>query len=247
MSAIEKELVEASSFEPRKNLERQDYLASLARAINEVPEDEFDALSTEAQDWFNDAVRALNKKKDLPDFPDLAEADDEEAQSDDGASSDEEPDSTEETDSDSDDADDDGGEPEEAGPVPAKPTTGKKAGKSKAGKTVGTPEETTEGPASSSAPKPNRRGKGVPPRKLPHPPVGETDKYGVGVNSKGHAALVMLEKGCRMSDVTESIGGTYYNLLQKVVKAGHKVEKAANGLITVIHADNIPKKGKAKK
>src|SRR6478736_5488027 len=73
-SAIETELVKASDFEPSKKYERQDYLAALARRVNELEEDQYDELSIEAQDWFNAAVRSLNKKQDLPEFPDVEAA-----------------------------------------------------------------------------------------------------------------------------------------------------------------------------
>ena len=80
-SVIETELVEASGFEPTKNYARQDYLAALARVVNDMDEKDYDNLTVEAQDWFNAAVRALNKKQDLPEFADVAEDDDGEAES----------------------------------------------------------------------------------------------------------------------------------------------------------------------
>src|SRR4029077_10869977 len=100
--SIEKELVEASGFSPRKNYQRQDYLAALARAVNEIEEDKFDAMSTDAQDWFNDAVRALNKKTTLPEFAD-ATTEAEVAEVEDGAGSAEEAADTEPEDSDDED------------------------------------------------------------------------------------------------------------------------------------------------
>ncbi|HET9285772.1 MAG TPA: hypothetical protein VFR24_27795 [Candidatus Angelobacter sp.] len=84
-----------------------------------------------------------------------------------------------------------------------------------------------------------RRPKGAPARKLDHPPVDpqlgienfQVDKWGLVIGSKNAAAAAMFEQGCRMADVTESIGGTYYNLIDRLRKKGHSVEKSANGMI----------------
>ncbi len=252
MTPIESELVETSGFKPGKKYQRQDYLAALTRAVNELDEVDFDGLSIEAQDWFNDAVRAINKKVDLPDFPDsngAGEADDEEA-------SDEEPEVEEASEA----------EPE---PVEASAKRKRKPTKPQPKKVVEPEPEPGEEDASQAGDEPDpepeepeadpptpptkaasaRRKKGQPPRKLPHPEIIdhrgkkpeeieiEWDKYDHVKGTKVSAACVMFEQGCRMSDVTASIGGTYYNLLSDLTKAGHKVEKAANGMITLTHKD----------
>ena len=50
------------------------------------------------------------------------------------------------------------------------------------------------------------------------------------------------------SDIKNSIGGTYYNLLQRLVKDGHYFEKSANGMMKIIHKDDGDKKAaKAKR
>ena len=198
MSKIEAEIVEVTNFEPpRKYAERQDYLAALAKAINKLEEIDYNSLSTEATDWFNDSVRALNNRKDLPDFPDIEEPENEPT----------EPIS----------------EPaEEVGEAEASPAPKAKADPNK------------------------RRAKGVPPRKLEHPEIDpqkaidnyETDAYGVVKGSKNAAAVAMLEKGCRMSDITASIGGTYYNLKARLRKQGHTIEEGANGMLKLIHKDS---------
>src|SRR5580765_3534987 len=166
-SVMEQELVEASGFEPTKDYERQDYLAMLARAMNEAAsadETSYDNLSVDAQDWFNLAIKAMNKKQEIPDFPDAVDVEVEEEESD-----------AEEADGDTEEAD---GEPVEEEPKPAKAKKAKKAGKADGGKT-------------ESAPKPKAA-----------PSVGrELDKFGVGVKTQNHAALIMLEQGCRMSDI----------------------------------------------
>lgn len=187
-SKIENEIVELTNFEPpREYDDRQDYLAALAKEVNKLADIDFNTLSTEATEWFNDAVSAINNRKDLPEFPDVEE--------DEG----------------------DNSEPESEKPVV-------KAKEKEA----------------------KRRPKGVPPRKLEHPKVDpqqgidnfETDRYGVVKGSKNAAAIAMFEQGCRMSDVTASIGGTYYNLLERLRKQGHTVEKGANGMTKLSHKDD---------
>lgn len=71
MSKIEKELLDAAEFKPKKKYDnRQDYLAALARATIAIDDAVFDKLSDPAADWSNDAVKAIREKKPLPDFPD---------------------------------------------------------------------------------------------------------------------------------------------------------------------------------
>ena len=45
------------------------YRARLVRLANELEETEWKGLSEEAQEWVNAGVKALNKKKDVADFP----------------------------------------------------------------------------------------------------------------------------------------------------------------------------------
>src|SRR5258707_2352470 len=154
-SVIEQELVQASAFEPRRDYERQDYLAALARAINEVAEEDFDALSVEAQDWFNDAVRALNKKQLLPEFPDGAFLE-ERGESDDELI-DEAEGSIEEV---------------EVGPEPEeKPAKAKKGARKSKAKRPAHKVEPEEPPAKSRKVSPIGHRKGQPPEKLEHPEI----------------------------------------------------------------------------
>lgn len=231
-SEIQEELVKASGFEATKNYERQDYLGALLRAVNDIDEATFDDLSVDAQDWFNAAVKALNKKKDLPDFPDLEGG---EAATGNGKDDgDSELAATE-------DGEAEGADPEvEADPEPAPA----KKGKNK--KPVAVEEEEAEDPPAKAA---KAKKPAAQPKRTPPVRTAEVDDYGVALNSKNHTAITYFEKGCRMIDVTEEIGGTYYNLLQKLTKAGHTVEKQANGIIKVRHKDGLTqaKKGKAKK
>jgi len=213
-SEIQTEIVDATGFEPTKNYERQDYLAALARAANDLDTDDFDALSVDAQDWFNSAVKALNKKEELPEFPDVdenAEPEGEEEQT-------------------AEDAD------EEVEAEPQPPPKKVKAKKAKA-----QPEPEAEEEVEAEPEPPKKRAKPL----LP----ANADRYGVTAGSKNHRAIQMFEDGCRMGDVTEKVGGTYYNLLGKLKKAGHKVEKSPNGITRLTHSDDVaaPKKVKAKK
>jgi hypothetical protein len=229
-TAIEQELVEATGFEPTKNYERQDYLAALARAVNDIEEADFDGLTVDAQDWFNAAVKALNKKQELPDFPDAeTEAEVEEA-----AEAEEEA---------------------EASIAEEEPEAEEKPKKKGASVKQGAKAAAADKKAKAEAPK---KRKGQPPRKLDHPPIVHPapdtkledldfamDRFGIVKGSKNHSAAAMLEKGCRMADVTETIGGTYYNLLQRLTKQGHLVEKASNGELKLTHKDDVKKvKGK---
>ena len=218
MSELQDELVKASGFEPTKNYDRQNWLAALARSVNELPEEDFDGLSVEAQDWFNEAVKALNKKKEIPDFADAEETEEtEEATADDeGDPSDDEIEAKPDTE-----------EVEEAAP-PKKAAKGKKA--------KAEPDEDEEAPA------PKKR---APAAKKPAAAVSGADEYGV-TGGKSQQAIKMLEKGCRMSDITEEVGGTYYNLIQRLTKDGHVVEKTGNGMLKLTHADKA-KKAKVKK
>jgi hypothetical protein len=45
-----------------------------------------------------------------------------------------------------------------------------------------------------------------------------------------------------MADVTEAIGGSYYNALAKAVKRGHTLEKATNGMLKLTCMEATPKK-----
>lgn len=72
MSKIEKELTGATEVSAKRGEERQDYLKRLAKAVNELDDKTFNALSEEADAWVNSAFDALEAKEDIPDFPDAA-------------------------------------------------------------------------------------------------------------------------------------------------------------------------------
>lgn len=220
--SVEKELLDVTGFKPRVTYaDRQDYLAALARAVDGLGEDDFDELSTAAANWFNEACTALNNKDEIPDFDGTLSAEDDETETDDvqevdvveDSSSDEETETERELENIVED------------PPPKKQSKTKKD------------------------PNPTKRRPG---NKLDHAPIVDLktkaldqiklDKYGIAEGTKNSVALQMLEKGCRMADISESIGGTYYNVLGRMVKDGHKLEKAANGVLTLTHKDELGKK-----
>ncbi|TXH49518.1 MAG: hypothetical protein E6Q97_22540 [Desulfurellales bacterium] len=74
MSKIEKQLAEATEVTRKRGESDQDYMARLVKGTSELDDASWEKLSPEAQNWFNDAADNLNKKKELPDFPDAAKA-----------------------------------------------------------------------------------------------------------------------------------------------------------------------------
>lgn len=74
MSKIEKQLAEATEVTRKRGESDQDYMKRLVKGVSELKDADWEALSPEAQNWFNDAADNLNKKKDLPDFPDAEKA-----------------------------------------------------------------------------------------------------------------------------------------------------------------------------
>ena len=79
MSAIQDELVKASKFKGEyKN--RQDWLAALLKAMDNikiVTDDVYDSLSDAAVEWHQTAVKCMDRKEVIPDFPDAPEAEEE--------------------------------------------------------------------------------------------------------------------------------------------------------------------------
>lgn len=70
MSKIEKEILKATGEAAQKRKEDGDaYRTRLVKAMHKLDDDEWEELSEQAQEWFNDAAEANNDKKQLPDFP----------------------------------------------------------------------------------------------------------------------------------------------------------------------------------
>ena len=78
MSEIQKALAAATDIEPSKRnnetITDQGYLKRLALGVGELSDDEWNKLDVKAQDWFNSAADAIEKKQDLPPFPDMEPA-----------------------------------------------------------------------------------------------------------------------------------------------------------------------------
>jgi len=71
ISKIEKELSSATKCKQGAKQDRQEYLRELSDAIQELPDEAWDALSDAAQKWQNAAASAINAKKKIKDFSDI--------------------------------------------------------------------------------------------------------------------------------------------------------------------------------
>jgi hypothetical protein len=235
MHAIEREIIEVTEIKLRKKFDnRQDYLGSLLEAANKLDDDDFESLTQEAADWYNAAVQAFNVKKDIPDFDETSggpeddeeaeEEADEEAEGDEADSDDDEVEAAEDAapeENAEEAADDSGDEPKPVAPkAPAK-----KVAKAKE---KAPPKKTITKATPKAAPK-----------KAAKPADDEEvvlDKWGCMEGSKNSQALAMFEKGATAAEVKDAIGGTYYNVLKKMVKDGHKMDKEGH-IIKLTHKD----------
>lgn len=68
-SAIEKELLAATGIKRRVAEPFQKYAGRLIEAIGELPNDDWEGLSKEAQDWNNVGAKAIKADKDVAEFP----------------------------------------------------------------------------------------------------------------------------------------------------------------------------------
>lgn len=255
MHAIERELIKVTGYKARtKFSDRQDYLSSILNAVSKLDDDDFDNLSDEAAEWANAAVEAKNSKEsEIPDFDEIGSASEDEAdddadseadEADDDSGDDDEADDASDDDTDSDDDDDDSeddedtdeesaaddepesdddedeDEPEEK---PAKKAVSKKAAK--------------PDPAPKLKPPPKPR-KEKPKERKPHHTDEDVvlDKWGCMEGSKNSQALGLFEKGATAAEVKEKLGGTYYNIMKKMVADGHTIEKEG-AVIKIIHKD----------
>jgi preprotein translocase subunit YajC len=77
-SAIYSELSKAAGIKFKTGEDLQAYFIELLKGIASLKDPEWDALSVEAQDWYNAAAKAKNKKEPIVDFPDLEKEKEEE-------------------------------------------------------------------------------------------------------------------------------------------------------------------------
>ena len=73
VSKIEQELLDATAFKSKKNEETQAYLVRLMRAVAKLKDPDWEALSTDAQNWNNDAAQAFQEGKPIVNFSDIEE------------------------------------------------------------------------------------------------------------------------------------------------------------------------------
>lgn len=239
MSDIEKELLKATKIKKDQfGKDPQKYFAAIIRASMKVHKDVFDALSDEAADWINNGVEAMNKKDEIDNFPDaeeVEEADSVEETEDEGTADDDSPASDDDADApvateNADDAELVESDAEDE-PEPVKP---KGKGKGKPAK----PEKVVKA-------KPEKPAKAKKPEKAPSrysEITGEKDKFGVIKGTKTHDAVMLYEKGATAKQISEETGGRFYNILTKLTKAGHKVEKLDGGVWKLTHKDEVVKK-----
>ena len=74
MSKLETKLTAFLELKAKRGQDRQDFLNDLVDAIDGLSDDDFALLDKDAVDWFNAACDAVEKKKDIPDFPAEEEA-----------------------------------------------------------------------------------------------------------------------------------------------------------------------------
>lgn len=72
-SKIEQELLNATELKSKKDEQRQAYLSRLCRACAKVDDEVWEALSTAAQNWNNDAAQRVKDGGTIVDFPDFKE------------------------------------------------------------------------------------------------------------------------------------------------------------------------------
>ena len=246
MHETERELITASGFKPRKRYaDRQEYLKSLFLACVKIPNEDFDGLTDEAADWIDGCVRLHNagSKDELPDFDD-EEENEEDTASDEAEGNDpnEEPSVDDgQDDEDEDDTLDDEVEDSEETVQHANNGSAKEQTLHEIDDAIEneTPKKKAMKPAKAKL-KPSKK------EVFPVERTIELDKWGCLVDSKNHEALALFEKGASAREVTEAIGGTYYNVLKRIARDGHTVEKKDH-IITIIHKDAkkvVAKKGK---
>jgi len=69
MHAIEAELQKVTKVMPKSGAARDSYLRDIIAAVQDLTDQQWGSLSTEAQHWVNSGTRALKAKKSIADFP----------------------------------------------------------------------------------------------------------------------------------------------------------------------------------
>lgn len=219
LPTVEAELVKVTKFKGKYD-DRQDYLAALLHAIDsKLSNDDYDNLSDEAVKWHHAAVKSHEAQEEIPDFEGEAETVDALPLTDTRHPIQKNANRSEDEVLPSSDEDD------EAEDTP----------------------DTPENDASEEVVKPK------PVKKVVHPVgsskrpdytkiTGEKDKWGVIKGTLTARALEMYEQGCTAKQLLDELGGRHYNVLKKMVKEGHKLEKSELGVWKLTHKDSLPPK-----
>lgn len=104
--SVQMELERLTSVKRKGKEADQDFMIRIVKALNDVPDKQYNKLSDEAQKWAEDATKAFNDEGELPDFP----AEDEEETDADESEAEEE---TEAEDEPEEESEEEGDEPEE--------------------------------------------------------------------------------------------------------------------------------------
>lgn len=262
-SSIEKELVKATKFKGGKFADHQDYLASLLRAIDsKLSDQDYDSLSDAAVEWHHTAVKAMESKKQIPDFPDIDDDAESEMSEELGNGEDSDPESLPLTDErhplhragppDEEGEGDEEGEDQPANDavVEEEPEIEQEAQPEES-----EPEEADPDPQAKPAKKVAKK-KSKEAQKKPSErsrPVyenlsGDKDRYGVIIGTRTHKAIQMYEEGCTAKEIMDELGGRFYNILRKLKEEGHRVEKDTDSKVwRLTHKDDVAAKAAKRK
>lgn len=240
MSEIEQELRKAWKMRKKEDDfdSRQDYLVALIRGFDiacSKDDDLFDTISQEAADWFNAATEARNKKNEIDDFPDLEAEVAEEAE-------DEPEDEAEaEADDDAEEAEDEAADESEEAAESDEELTASEEAEAES--------ENEEAEAQAAKKAKGKKPAAKQPKKKREPTgyeriTGEKDRFGIIKGTKSSVAVGLYEKGASAKDIKEATGGKHYNVLTKLSKEGHKLEKLPGGIFRLTHKDDIVKPSK---
>lgn len=220
----EEQIVKVTKVKESSFKVRQDYLAALVRGIDKLSQDEWDNLSDDVVNWHIAAVGQMDKKRQIEDFAvNKSEEVEDAAEVETTASGMAENEEIVQLSSPVDDNRDSDNDKE---PKPQEETEEKKPRKPKKAKAEKVKSESQY----ESRPEPERYSK----------ITGEKDRFGITIGTKTHEAVKMYntEEGATLKQVDKAIGGRHYNVLQKLTKDGHKVEKLAGGFWRVAHKDD---------
>lgn len=216
----EEQIVKVTKVKESAYKVRQDYLAALVRGIDKLSEDEWDNLSNDVVNWHIAAVGQMDKKRQIEDFKDVTNTLPDEGEDDNSPPEKDEGTSDISSASENDDFIK---EPSAEEPLPEQETEEKKPRKSKKAKA----EKVKAKSQFENRPEPERYSK----------ITGEKDRFGITIGTKTHEAVKMYntDEGATLKQVDAALGGRHYNILQKLTKDGHKVEKLAGGYWRVKH------------